>query len=315
MRCEARKGRSWLIGVGRRGLLAWLRSWSRGLQSKLRIRPLRCRPMPPPSSSPRGCAEKHVEAIARAPHPMGSAESDRVRETLVQRLEEIGLKAEVQSPKAQKPPMPRNILARIKGQGPPGKKTLMLCAHYDSVHEGPGASDNAAGVAVILETLRALKSGPPLERDLIVLLTDGEECGFDGSRLFVDEHPWAKEVGIVLNFDARGNSGPSIMFETSDGNGWLISHYGQAVLEPLATSLSMDVYKILPNDTDLSVFKRAGMGGLNFAFGSGLAYYHTPEDTPENLDQRTLQHQGENRRSQPPGTSAASTSTTQNRMT
>ena len=36
------------------------------------------------------------------------------------------------------------------------------------------------------------------------------------------------------------------------------------------------------------------MGGLNFAFGAGLAYYHTPEDTPENLDQRTLQHQGEN---------------------
>jgi hypothetical protein len=241
-----------------------------------------------------GRAQKHVEAIARAPHPMGSAESDRVRETLVQRLEEIGLKAEVQSPKAQKPPMPRNVLARIKGQGPPGKKTLMLCAHYDSVHEGPGASDNAAGVAVVLETLRALKSSPPLERDLIALLTDGEECGFDGSRLFVAEHPWAKEVGIVLNFDARGNSGPSIMFETSDGNGWLISQYGQAVLEPLATSLSMDVYKVLPNDTDLSVFKRAGMGGLNFAFGSGLAYYHTPEDTPENLDQRTLQHQGEN---------------------
>ena len=84
------------------------------------------------------------------------------------------------------------------------------------------------------------------------------------------------------------------MFETSDGNGWLISQYAQAVLQPLATSLSMDVYKVLPNDTDLSVFKKAGMGGLNFAFGSGLAYYHTPEDTPENLDQRTLQHQGDN---------------------
>ena len=125
----------------------------------------------------------------------------------------------------EKPPMPQNVLARIKGQGPPGKKALMLCAHYDSVHEGPGASDNAAGVAVVLETLRALKAGPPLERDVIALFTDGEECGLLGSRLFVNEHPWAKEVGIVLNFDARGNSGPSIMFETSDGNGWLISQY------------------------------------------------------------------------------------------
>ena len=56
----------------------------------------------------------------------------------------------------------------------------------------------------------------------------------------------------------------------------------------------MDVYKIMPNNSDMTVFKKAGMGGLNFAFGSGIAYYHTAEDTPENLDQRTLQHQGDN---------------------
>ena len=97
--------------------------------------------------------------------------------------------------------------------------------HYDSVANSPGAGDDASGVAVVLETLRALKTGSPLERDIIVLFADGEENGLDGSRLFVDEHPWAKEVGVVLNFDARGNSGPSIMFETSDGNGWLIDQY------------------------------------------------------------------------------------------
>ena len=84
------------------------------------------------------------------------------------------------------------------------------------------------------------------------------------------------------------------MFETSDGNGWLIDQYAQAVPQPLATSLSMDVYRIMPNDTDLTVFKRAGMGGLNFAFGGGVAYYHSAEDTPENLDDDTLQHQGDN---------------------
>lgn len=241
-----------------------------------------------------GRAQKHVEAIAREPHPMGSEESERVRQTLIRRLSEIGLDAKVQLPERQQPPFPRNVVARLKGKGPSGKKALMLCAHYDSVPEGPGASDDAAGVAVVLETLRALKAGPPLDRDVIALLTDGEESGCLGARLFVDEHPWASDVGIVLNFDARGNSGPSIMFETSDGNGWLIGKYAQAVYQPLATSLSMDIYKIMPNYSDLTVFKTAGMGGLNFAFGAGLAYYHTPEDTPENLDQRTLQHQGDN---------------------
>jgi Peptidase family M28 len=239
-------------------------------------------------------AQKQVEAIARAPHPMGSAESARVRKTIIKRLEQLGVTAEVQSTKGHDEPAPQNILARIKGLGPPGKKALMLCAHYDSVPSGPGASDNAAGVAVVLETLRALKASPPLERDLIALFTDGEESGLLGAYLFMSEHPWAKEVGLVLNFDARGNSGPSILFETSDGNGWLISQYAQAVREPLATSVTMEVYKIMPNYSDMTVFKNAGMAGLNFAFGSGLAYYHTPEDTPENLDQRTLQHHGDN---------------------
>jgi hypothetical protein len=175
-----------------------------------------------------------------------------------------------------------------------GKKALMLSAHYDSVPSSPGAGDDGAGVAVVLETLRAVKAAPPLERDLIVLFSDGEENGFHGAKLFVNEHPWAKEVGAVLNFDARGNSGPSIMFETSDGNGWLIDQYAQAALHPLATSLSMDIYRIMPNDTDLTVFKDAGMGGLNFAFGGGVAFYHSAEDTPANLDPDTVQHQGEN---------------------
>jgi hypothetical protein len=238
-------------------------------------------------------AQKHVEAIARAPHPMGSPEAEYVRGFLVQKLEELGLAPEIQAPRTSSSPV-RNVVARLKGQGPSGKKSLMLCAHYDSVPDSPGASDDASGVAVVIETLRALKAGPPLERDVIVLFDDGEENGFHGSRLFVDEHSWARDVGVVLNFDARGNSGPSFMFETSDDNGWLVDQYSQALPHPLATSLSMDIYKIMPNNTDMTVFKRAGMGGLNFAFSAGIAYYHSAEDTPANLDPRTLQHQGEN---------------------
>jgi len=240
-----------------------------------------------------GRAQKHIEAIAHAPHPMGSPEAERVRGVLVQKLKELGLVPEIRTPKSTDSPA-RNVLTRLKGQGPSGKKALMLCAHCDSVPTGPGASDDASGVAVVLETLRALKAGPLLDRDVIVVFDDGEENGFHGSRLFVDEHPWASETGVVLNFDAHGNSGPSIMFATSEGNGWLVRQYAQAAPHPLATSLSMDIYRILPNDTDLTIFKRAGMGGLNFAFTAGLAVYHSPEDTPANLDPCTLQHQGEN---------------------
>src|SRR5207253_129548 len=129
----------------------------------------------------------------------------------------------------------------------------------------------------------ALKNSPPLERDVILLIDDGEEAGLFGAEAFVHEHPWAKDVGLVVNLDARGNRGSSVMFETSEGNGWLIAEFARAVPHPLAASLSMDVYRLLPNDTNMTVFKRAGMAGLNFAFVGGLSAYHTPSDTPANL--------------------------------
>ena len=85
------------------------------------------------------------------------------------------------------------------------------------------------------------------------------------------------------------------MFETSDKNGWLVRQFAAGVSpRPVATSVSMDVYRIMPNDTNLTVFKRAGLAGLNFAFAGGSVYYHTGGDSPANLDPRTLEHQGEN---------------------
>ena len=97
---------------------------------------------------------------------------------------------------------------------------------------------------------------------MIVLLNDGEEAGLLGARVFSEEHPWAKDVGVALNFDARGNSGPSYMFETSDGNGWLIEQLARALPHPMATSLTGAVYRIMPNDTDFTIYKRHGMPGL-----------------------------------------------------
>ncbi len=240
-----------------------------------------------------GRAQKHLARIAQAPHPMGSAEAEKVRAYLVTQLKELGLEPSIQTPYSSENPA-RNVLARIRGTGPPGRKALLLSAHYDSVAAGPGAGDNASGVAVILEAVRALLAGPPPVRDVIVLFDDGEEIDFGGSIAFTREHAWNNDVGVVLNFDARGNSGPSVMFETSDDNGWLITQYAQAVSHPLATSLSMDVYKAMPNDTDLTVYKQANLAGLNFAFGAGVAAYHSPHDIPAAMDPDTLQHQGQN---------------------
>jgi hypothetical protein len=117
--------------------------------------------------------------------------------------------------------------------------------------------------------------------------------GLLGAHAFVEENPLARGIGLVLNFEARGSSGPVILFETSDENAWLIDNVSKSASHPVANSLSYEIYKRLPNDTDFTVFKRAGYPGLNFAFIDGLVHYHTATDTLANLDLSSLQHDGD----------------------
>lgn len=255
----------------------------------------------PPTEFSSARATEHLRAVAREPHPTGSDASVRVREYILSELAALGISAEVQratavweSRRREQPSQAatvHNIVARMAGSAS-GAKALMLAAHYDSAPTGPGASDDGAGVAAILETVRALKTGAPLKQDLIVLFTDGEELGLLGARAFSDEHTWMRDVGLVLNFEARGRGGPSFMFETSEGNEALIAEFARAAPRPVANSLMYALYKRLPNDTDLTVFKAAGAAGLNFAYVSDITHYHTALDAPERADERSLQHHG-----------------------
>lgn len=237
--------------------------------------------------------------IAREPHPMGSAANADVRAYLVAQLQALGLEPRVQrgfgvftTPNGSAAGVPHNIVARLPGSGGGSGKALMLSAHYDSVVNGFGAADDGASVASILETLRVLKAGASLRNDVIVLFTDGEEAGLLGADAFVNAHPWAKEVGLVLNFEFRGNEGPMFMFETSAGNGQLISGFATSP-RPIGSSLMYEIYRAMPNSTDMSVFKNAGLPGMNFAAIGGMSSYHTWQDRPERISPTTLQHQGE----------------------
>lgn len=247
-----------------------------------------------------GRAMKHLEVIGQRPHAVGSAEHAAVRDHIRGELAALGLQPEVQEEVVVnalrgdniRAAAVNNVVARLKGTGG-GGKALLMAAHYDTVPTSPGASDDGAAVAMLLETLRALKTGAQLRNDIIFLFTDAEEVGLLGAKAFADAHPWAKDVGLVLNFEARGAGGPVIMFETSDGNGGLIRELAAAAPRPVANSLSYEIYRRLPNDTDLTVFKRAGVPGMNFAYIDGVMRYHTPADSLANIDERSLQHQGE----------------------
>jgi hypothetical protein len=236
-----------------------------------------------------------LQRIAHEPHPVGSVAGERVRDGLVESLRALGYAPRVQvglgvGTEGAAAGNVSNVVMRIPGQVP--GRALMLTAHYDSVPIGNGAADDGASVAAILETLRALKSAPPLRNDLIVVFSDGEEAGLLGAESFVANDPWAKDIGLVLNFEYRGDRGPMLLFETSPGNGRLVDAFAH-VAHPVGSSLMYEIYRYLPNDTDLSVYKHAGLDGMNFAAMEGPTAYHTQMDRAEALDLGTMQHQGE----------------------
>jgi hypothetical protein len=183
-----------------------------------------------------------------------------------------------------------NILVRLPGRQ--RGKAVLVAGHYDTAAASPGAGDNGASVASMLETLRALKAGPPLRNDLLFLFTDGEEVGRAGAEDLMRKSSFVSSIALVLNFDARGTSGPVIMFEGSEGDRWLLDRLIAAVPSPVVYSYSQDAYRLLETYTDFTSYKSAGLPGMNFAFIGGESRYHTARDRLENLDLRTLQHQG-----------------------
>lgn len=241
-------------------------------------------------------AYRLLEEIAVKPHPLGTPAHDGVRDTLLRMWRDLGFEPEVQKglfleANGRYAARVENILVRLPGTNPVPGGTLMLASHYDSVEAAPGAADDGSAVVTLLETARALKAGPPLAGDVIFLITDAEEDGLIGAHVFQAEHPRAKEVGLVLNFEARGTAGPSLMFQTSAGNAGLISALAAAP-HPRAYSFGAMVYRSMPNDSDLSVWLDAGIQGLNFAFIGRPYDYHTAGDNLARLDLRSLQHHG-----------------------
>lgn len=229
------------------------------------------------------------------PHPVGSAENARVRDRILERFRNLGYETTVQRRFVCNARITcatvENVMARSRGQG--SGQAVMLAAHYDSVRAGPGASDDAMGVAALLEIAREVR-GRRFRNDVIFLITDGEEAGLLGAEAFAADPALMRDVAAIINVENRGTYGTSNMFETSRGNRWLIRHLSSALPRPQATSLYQTVYDLLPNDTDASVFKRDGKAVLNFAAIRGVHWYHTPLDDLAHASARTLQHHREN---------------------
>lgn len=226
------------------------------------------------------------------PHPTGSAANARVRDRIVARFRALGYETRVQRRFACNASAlcatVENVIA-----GDLSRDAVVLAAHYDSVGAGPGASDDGSGTAALLEIARAIR-GLRFRNPIVFLVTDGEEAGLLGAEAFVADTELARHASVIVNVEYRGTAGPSFMFETSARNGWLIRHFARSVERPFSSSLFSTIYDLMPNDTDLTVFKRAGRAGVNFGAVDNVGWYHTPLDDVAHADPRTLQHHGQN---------------------
>lgn len=138
---------------------------------------------------------------------------------------------------------------------------------------------------------------PTQQRGLVLLFTDGEELGLVGARaIFADGtkgDPIAGRLGVVINLEARGGGGRTMMFQTGPENGDLVRLLARSSPDAAASSVAVTVYESLPNDTDFTPVLKRGVAGLNFAFIGEAWGYHSPLMTPDRLEQGALQHLGD----------------------
>jgi len=262
-------------------------------------RPPRLDPAPAAGQfdAPRAFARLSRILAGEGAHGVDSAANDRVRGRIAAELRAIGLTPQLRdSVHCQSYPHGRGVrCARIRNLtatiGPAGGRHLLLATHYDSSIAGPGASDAGMGVATLLE-VGALLRGERLARPVTLLFDEGEEAGLLGAAAFLANDPLAARVDALINLEARGVTGPAIMFETSQPNGGAIAAYAGAAPRPVANSLTTDFYGLIPNSTDVDIFRPRGWTTLNFAVIGNETRYHSPGDDLAALDQRSLQHMG-----------------------
>jgi len=244
-----------------------------------------------------------VRAIGSVPHPIGSAANAAARDYLLKRMTDLGVGPQVHRDASFNSrerggklyvsgATVENIVGVLPGRDRMAP-ALALMAHYDSVPGSPGAADDAAGVASILESIRAIKARGVPARDVIVLITDGEEAGLLGAQAFFQRDPLARRIGFLVNTEARGGGGRVQMFQTGVASGGAIAILKRSGFNPQASSLTGYIYERMPNDTDFTVSRKAGVDGLNYAFLGRQFDYHAASSTPENLDKGTLQDMGQ----------------------
>jgi aminopeptidase YwaD len=186
-----------------------------------------------------------------------------------------------------------HVLGRIAGTDPALENTpLLVGAHYDGVGDDPGgeripgAADNAAGVAVVLEIARALLHAPAAPRRPIILAAfDGEEINALGSQAYAY---YLKQQGLtplVINLDGAARFNEAVWVEPGAQAGTLVNALDQA-------GQWLEIPLILGAvGSDNRRYAAQGFQTVGIALGGATG--HTPGDVPEQVDLAAVELAGQ----------------------
>ncbi|HEX6694524.1 MAG TPA: M20/M25/M40 family metallo-hydrolase [Longimicrobiales bacterium] len=194
-----------------------------------------------------------------------------------------------------------NIIGEIPGTDK-ADEIVMLGAHFDSWQSGTGATDNAAGSAVMMEAMRILKAlNLPMRRTVRIALWTGEEQGLIGSREYVTEH-FADRATMALKPE---HSKFSAYYNVDNGTGAIRGIYlqGNDAVGPIfnqwmryLTSDSITVDHIARGNTggtDHQSFDAVGLPGFQF-IQDPIEYssrtHHSSQDLYERVQAMDMKH-------------------------
>ncbi len=286
------------LAVWAAGGLAFLLAW---LMLQPHAAPVPAGPFVPGFSAAR--AQAHVQALAQAPRPAGSGTNARAREYLLARIRALGLEPDVQvdtvsatswdwmSHGQSTVATARNIVVRKRGAARRG--AVLAMAHYDSAATTPGAADGGASAAALLETLRVLQAGPPLDNDLLFVFTDADTVQAMGARAFMQAHPWAERVRVALRFDNAGNRGPLELIGAAHADGFALDAWTRGAPQPHGSSFMAELYDRLPQSAGAAPLAAGAFPVLHFATTQGPLGWEGMHDVPQRLSSASLQHEGD----------------------
>ncbi|NIM98056.1 MAG: M20/M25/M40 family metallo-hydrolase [candidate division Zixibacteria bacterium] len=188
----------------------------------------------------------------------------------------------------------QNVIGTLEGLQPE-QGIVYIGGHYDSVSAGPGANDDASGVAAMLEAARVLGTkGHRTKATLKFIAFGSEETGLDGSYNYVyDNYDEVTTMGIgMVNLDMVGVGDTCLIGNIGEQTGWAGSELREYTRDKAdAWGLTWAPFWAGTN-SDHAYFEYVGVTAV-FLHQSPDPYYHTSEDTPEKIDFNKLEENGE----------------------